>query len=492
MKVTGKFRDFWNSIFSSSRNEEFNIENVDTDELVQDDNIEEIEEEIEQEKIDASNRTIKAKLYLLEQEIAILENSYQNEHKMFMKKIEQIRERCKLNEIESNKVLTFTITPENDLFIKRDISMLRDEIKYFIETQVKFDIFSKQLERLILKLNLLYNVSIFHSNEEEKQKAMSQVIHAIEVEKKLINKLKENKFVLLDKQLKDRIVSLISYLDYEIFKLSIRNSGQFPNELAVVSEFYGFDYVSDFTAFIKDEITDLVELVPLIKDSRYNELFKQKVLKLLEEFVNPDNDKNQIMNITFWNNFLSLETNLLKLLKTNGVDSPKIKLIARMDINTDESEVLKAPKICTYLSMISLFSETHDKKFLIVLKLIENLSDEITYREIYFLLLLFETIENIKSMSNELFKDIKKYVEKYPYDNESIRKKKKYVMDLLNKNYVIAFYLDEYKTDIITTLKSLNIDFKVVNDYVFLNSFYFKDLKNVFSSMQLNTQNTTI
>ena len=197
------------------------------------------------------------------------------------------------------------------------------------------------------------------------------------------------------------------------------------------------------------------------------------------------------MNITFWNNFLSLETNLLKLIKTNGVDSPKIKLIARMDINTDESEVLKAP-ICTYLSMISLFSETHDKKFLIVLKLIENLSDEITYREIYFLLLLFETIENIKSMSNELFKDIKKYVEKYPYDNESIRKKKKYVMDLLNKNYVIAFYLDEYKSEIITTLKSLNIDFKVVNDYVFLNSFYFKDLKKVFSSMQLNTQNTTI
>ena len=344
MKVTEKFSDFWNSIFSSSRNEEFNIENVDTDELVQDDNIEEIEEEIEQEKIDASNRTIKAKLYLLEQEIAILENGYQNEHKMFMKKIEQIRERCKLNEIESNKVLTFTITPENDLFIKRDISMLRDEIKYFIETQVKFDIFSKQLERLILKLNLLYNVSIFHSNEEERQKAMSQVIHAIEVEKKLINKLKENKFVLLDKQLKDRIVSLISYLDYEIFKLSIRNSGQFPNELAVVSEFYGFDYVSDFTAFIKDEITDLIELVPLIKDSRYNELFKQKVLKLLEEFVNPDNDKNQIMNITFWNNFLSLETNLLKLLKTNGVDSPKIKLIARMDINTNESEVLKDRK----------------------------------------------------------------------------------------------------------------------------------------------------
>ena len=65
-------------------------------------------------------------------------------------------------------------------------------------------------------------------------------------------------------------------------------------------------------------------------------------------------------------------------------------------------------------------------------------------------------------------------------------------MDLLNKNYVIAFYLDEYKSEIITTLKSLNIDFKVVNDYVFLNSFYFKDLKNVFSSMQLNTQNTTI
>lgn len=488
MKLTEKFSAFWKTTFSNPKN----VENVDAEGLAQEDNIEEVEKETEQEKIDVPNRTIKAKLYLLEQEIAILENGYQNEHRMFMKKIEQIRERCNLNENESNKVLTFAITPENDIFIKRDISMLRDEIKYFIETQVKFDIFSKQLERLILKLNLLYNVSIFHSNEEEKQEVMSQVKHAIEVEKKIINKLKENKYVLFDRQLKDRIVSLISYLDYEIFKLNIRNSGQFPNELVIVNEFYGFDYVSNFSAFIKDEITDLVELIPLIKDSRYNELFKLNGLKLLEQFVNTDNDENQIRNSYFWKDFLNFESNLLKLLKANGVKNVKIKLIDKMDIKVEEDEVLEVPRAQTYLAMINLFSETHNKRILVVLKLIENLSDEITYKEIYFLLLLFETIEIIESTSNKLIKRIKKYIEKYPYDNESIREKKKYVMKLCNKDYVIAFYLNEYKEEIITTLESLNIDFKVVKNYVFLNSFYFKDLKNVFSSLQFNTQNTII
>ncbi len=497
MKLTERLRIFYNSIFSNPNIEEIDAENTNTDELTQEENIEEIEEE-NKEKVDTTDRTIKSKLYLLEQEIAILESDYWNEHRMFMKKIEQIREKCNSNLKESDKLLTFAITPENDPFIKRDISMLEDEIKYFIETQVKFDIFSKQLERLILKLNVLYNVSIFHSKEDEKQKAISQVEHALEVETRIVTELKSNKYILRDKQLKERIVSLISYVDYEIFKISIRNSNKPPEELirklVVVSEFYGFDYVGYFTAFIKDEITDLSELLPLIKDDEYRNVFEQNALKLLTEFISSNNDENQILNITFWNNFLKLESNLLKLLKANGLEKEKvkIKLINRMNISTNESEVLEVPKVYTYLSLISLFSEIHDNKILILIKLIENLSNKITYREIYFLLLLFDTIEIIKSMPNELFKDVKKYIEKYPYDNESIREKKKVVMNLRNKDYVIAFYLDEYKAEIVATLENLNIDFKIVDNFVFLNSFYFKDLKNVFSSMQFNTQNITI
>jgi len=438
MKLTEKFSNFLNSIFSSSEAEEIDTESTNTEESVQESSIEEIEEE----KSDITDRTVKTKLYLLEQEIAILEIDYRSKHKMFMEKIEKIRERYNSNLQESNKALTFTINPEQDLFIKRDISMLEDEIRYFIEKQVKFDIISKRIQKLILKLNILYNVSIFHCKEDEKQKAISQVEHAIEVEKKIIAELKSNKYIFNDKQLRDRIVSFISYLDYEIFKIIVRNSNRFPDELAIVSEFYGFDYVSDFSAFIKDEITDLSELLPLIKNDEYQNLFNQKLLKLLTQFVSSNDDESKIMNITFWNNFLSLESNLLKFLKSSGIEKAKIKLIGRINIGSDESEVLEVPKDYACLALKSLFSETHDKKLLILLKVIENLSDEITYKEIYFLLLVFDTIEIIKNMPNELFKYIEKYIEKYPYNSESIREKKKIVMNLPNRDYVIGFCLD--------------------------------------------------
>jgi len=119
--------------------------------------------------------------------------------------------------------------------------------------------------------------------------------------------------------------------------------------------------------------------------------------------------------------------------------------------------------------------------------LLKNISKDVTYKEIYFLLELFDAIELIKSKPNELFKYIKKYLEKYPYDRQAVFEKKRMLLNSSHKDYVVAFKLDDYYIDeIISTLETLNIDFKVVGGFVEINSFYFNNLANVISSLQSN------
>ena len=53
----------------------------------------------------------------------------------------------------------------------------------------------------------------------------------------------------------------------------------------------------------------------------------------------------------------------------------------------------------------------------------------------------------------------------------------------------MVFTLNEYEDDIITLLEDLSMDFQVTGNMVFMNSFYFNGLENVFDSLQKNTQN---
>lgn len=94
----------------------------------------------------------------------------------------------------------------------------------FIEKEVKFDIIVKKLQRLIVKLNILYNVSVTHIKSNEREKAITQTMRAICVGDRIIQDFKSCEYLLKDIQLKDKIVGLVSYLSYQIFKLLLRNS----------------------------------------------------------------------------------------------------------------------------------------------------------------------------------------------------------------------------------------------------------------------------
>lgn len=504
MRLIKKFYNFLNHIFSS-----LTVKSM--DEVLEPESVEEISDEVifkqliekpelieKENSIDVARRTLMTRLYILEQEIVVFENDFPKEHQAFMERIENLRESYNSSLEETSKLLTFEIDPELDFGKTGEVLKLERDIKKFIEKEVKFNIISKRLQRLITKLNILYNVSIFHCGECEKEKVLSQLKKALETEIKIVREFKECSYILEDKQLKERIVNLISYVDYEIFKTNIRNSKKVPIELfknlVMITEFDKFDYVGAFVAFAKDEISDLNELLPLISDEEYRKILTKKLTNLLTELTYSDNIENEFCDTVFWDDFKNFESSLFEILKMNNVEKEKIKvrIISNMNISIDEKEVVVLPITNACLSLTSIYVVTQDKKILLVIKLLRNISNDVTYKEIYFLLLLFDAIGIIEKNSNELIRHIEKYLKKYPYDRKTIEKKKEFLINSSNKEYVVVFKLNDYEKEIITTLENLNIDFKVVGSNVFINAFYFNGLENVQHTLQKNTENMMI
>lgn len=458
----------------------------------------EVEINENEERINVAKRTLMTKLYSLEQEIVVFEHDFPGEFQVYMERIENLRETYNSSLEEIRKLLTFEIDPELDTIKSTEVLKLERDIKNFIEKEVKFNIISKRLQRLIKKLNILYNVSIFHFKECEKVKVINQLKNAIESAKKISCEFKDCDYILHDKQLKERIISLISYADYQIFKASIRNSNIIPDELrknlVMISEFENFDYINAFTAFVKDEISDLGELLPLIKDDECRTILMEKLTNLLRKLTYSEDIEKELLTINFWNSFFMLESSLLEMLKMSGVEKEKIKvgLIIRMNISVDENEVLVLPITNAYLALTSIYSTTQDKKILLIIKLLRNISKDVTYKEIYFLLLLFDAIEVIKTTPNELIRHIDKYLQKYPYDPKTILKRKESVINSSNKEYVLALVFNNYEKEIIKTLSDLHMDFMVKENKILINSFYFNGLENVLNSLQNNTTNMMI
>lgn len=496
-----KIYDFLNAIISRITGKRIRDDNNSLLELAEDTEIQNIEsfeedssEDLE-ERINAAKRTLITKLYMLEQEIAVFKVDFPSEYQNFLQRIEELRNSYNSSLEELKKLLTFEIDPESDTSKIDEVIRLERDIKKFIQTTVKFHIISNRLQRLIRKLNILYNVSILHSKECEKEKVRMQLENAIQAQRKLAKDLNTCDYILSDKQLKDRIIELLSYVDYEIFKISMRSSKQLPEaligKLVMLEEFDGFDYVTTFIAYIKDELSDLLELLPQVSDIEHHKLLKSKSEKLLVTLTCSSEFEKILLDVNFWSDFFSFESTLIEILKINGAstENTKVKVIDRMDVKVDENDVLILPISNAKVSLVSIFAATHDERILILIKILENLSKNITYREIYFLILLFDGLEVIQNTPNDLIDHIEKYIYKYPYSKQTIMEKKKYLLSSSNKEYVFMFYLDTDLEEIIRTLGNLSIDFKVESGRLFINSFYFNGLQNVLSNLKTNTNN---
>lgn len=441
-----------------------------------------------QNKISLARRTLTTKLYMIEQEIEVFKKDFPAEYNYFLSTIENLRATYESKLEDSKNKMTFEIDPEINGRLNWDIEELERAIKKFIEEKVKFNIFSKRLQFLVTKLNILYNVSIRHSNEHEK--VMSQVDRAFDIESEMVEELKNNTYIMQNARLRDRIITLISYVDYHIFKIALRNSDITPEEiiqkLVLFSRFKNFDYFTTFKAFIEDELSDLDEMLPWINDEECRKIFDRKISNLLNEASTFINEEMLLVNENFWIKFFELETSLIEMLNySNKKDGKKfkVKLISRMEIDVEEKEVLTLPKTNAYLAFVSIFSTTHDDRIWLLIKLIKSLSDEITYKEIYLLILLFDAIELIQRTPNSLKNYIEKYSRRYQYSRESIINKKECVLkSQAEKEYTKLFPVDEDAENIIETLQNLKIDFEVTEDSININSFYFNGLEKMFSN----------
>lgn len=446
----------------------------------------EVSETEKYKQINLSKRILLNKLYLIEQKVDLFKEDFPNEYNYFFGEIEKLRNFYKLSLEEEDKTLTLKVDPEFNGELIWKIEELDSKITLFIERNIKFEIFSQKLQKLIVKLNILYNVSISHSNEKEK--VIAQTKKALEVEMEFVQELKNCVHIFSDRYLKERIITLISYTDYHIFKIILRNSKYSIQEilahLVIINQFKGFDYISAFNGFMQDEISDLNELLDLISNPNYHKEFDKNIKYIKNQIFCDKEIQSCVLDEGIWREIFKIESNLIEFLKNQKVDNEdkiKVKIIERMKIRVREDDVITSPKTNAYLALIEIFSITHDDRIWILIKLWENISKNITYKEIYFLLLLFDVTDVIKNTSNILYRQLEKYFVKYPYDKATINRKKIYVMNSnVQKKYVKILSLIEQRDKIISILKNLNMDFKIENDGIYINTFYFKGLKEVF------------
>ncbi len=492
-KILEWFKTTFNPRFEIEEKEEQKEEQK-KEQVTENQSAESKEEEIT-EKINIAKRTINKRLYVLEQEIAVFKEMYPKEAQTFLNKIQKLKTEYIETLEKSKEKLTFEIDPEINGAKKEEIIKIEREVESFINKEVRFKKISQKLQKLIVMLNTLYNVSIVHSKPNEKQKSLQQLENAKNKTIEIAKEFKTSEEILKDPRLKERVIDLISYAEYLTLKISIRNSNQTPKEaiksLTIIRDFKNFDYINAFLAFVIEEISCGIRNKISILSNELLDKIKEKERKLLEETFY---EENFLYSTNFWNEFMQYETDVISILGVSG-ENAKIPLLPSMKITVKIGEVLDVPITECKYTLIKNFATTNDNKILLTLKFLAELSKEVTYKEIYFTLLTFDVLHYIDETPNELKNKIKKYEEKYNYSREKIAEKRKAVKSIKNSTteYLVVFELKESEEDINDilreTLTELNFDFVEKENKILLNSFYFTNLKNIMEILELKTNN---
>ena len=417
-KILEWFKTTFNPRFEIEEKEEQKEEQK-KEQVTENQSAESKEEEIT-EKINIAKRTINKRLYVLEQEIAVFKEMYPKEAQTFLNKIQKLKTEYIETLEKSKEKLTFEIDPEINGAKKEEIIKIEREVESFINKEVRFKKISQKLQKLIVMLNTLYNVSIVHSKPNEKQKSLQQLENAKNKTIEIAKEFKTSEEILKDPRLKERVIDLISYAEYLTLKISIRNSNQTPKEaiksLTIIRDFKNFDYINAFLAFVIEEISCGIRNKISILSNELLDKIKEKERKLLEETFY---EENFLYSTNFWNEFMQYETDVISILGVSG-ENAKIPLLPSMKITVKIGEVLDVPITECKYTLIKNFATTNDNKILLTLKFLAELSKEVTYKEIYFTLLTFDVLHYIDETPNELKNKIKKYEEKYNYSREKI------------------------------------------------------------------------
>lgn len=454
----------------------------------------EIKDSLEQDQIVITNRSMLAKLNSLTQLIKTFSTVFPLEYKSFSDRIEKLKKEYRntledyIRSIRANEI-TFEIDPDDDSKKRVAVVQLANEINAFIENDFKYHLIFQRLEKFCYKLNALYNTSIRYSRAEDKRSVLLQLERAEAVLEDLLAEAKEFLFSASDKIKQLSLIDYLSYADYMMFQCKMRNDAVDP-EMAlsssnVLREFKEIDIREIFRGFILDELENLVLMIQKIKGKAYYHTFFFQIERLkssMEEAFEKD----------YWNDLLGLEDEIVSIMLFLQIpkDDVQIAIPNRVACQIEEKEIFQSVQDQVCLALASLAYKTQDLVVSILLDIISQIPN-ISYKEVYFLFILFNAYELIYSnqakMTGKAFlKQIREQHQKYGsiYSRDVIEEKKSGVLNsTIKKRYIKMFQAEEQEiSEVERLLHRLKLDYVVTQNEVYLNSFYFSGMENILAA----------
>lgn len=455
----------------------------------------EIKDSLEQDQIVITNRSMLAKLNSLTQLIKTFSTIFPFEYKSFSDRIEKLKLEYRntleeyIRSVRANEI-TFEIDPDDDSKKRVAVVQLANEINAFIENDFKYQLIFQKLEKFCYKLNALYNTSIRYSKIEDKKSVLLQLERGEAVFEELLAEAKEFLLSANDKIKQLSLIDYLSYADYMVFQCKLRNDAVDPERMLsssnILREFKEIDIREIFRGFILDELESLVLMIEKIKGKAYYYTFLSQIERLKSSI-------DEAFEKDYWSEFLRLEDEIISIMLFLQIpkENVEISIPTRVACQIEEKEIFQSVQDQVCLALASLAYKTQDLVVSILLEIISQIPD-ISYKEVYFLLILFNAYELIYSnqakMTGKAFlKHIREQHQKYGsiYSRDVIEEKKSLVLNSSNskKRYIKMIQVEEQGiSEVERLLHKLKLDYVVTKNEVYLNSFYFSGMESILAA----------
>ncbi len=429
------------------------------------------------------------KLEFLKQYIKMFSFTFPKEYDEFYEKIlnqekdyQNILEKYQ-NCIDNNRI-TFMIDPEEESERLACILNLELEIKRFVSEVVEYSLYKDKFSKLCCRVNIFYNalINTKRSNEE----ILAQLSNAQSSILKNITEVSTLDFFKNNSRKKEEILNYCIYLDYLLFKIFLRcglvdSINTYKEKSKIYTLFIPKDYNELIVKFFIDGLDSIREFV--IDNLKDDELY-ENILQQLQNLFNGFNDYETILsNSKVYDNVIKLENMVDSITKVYNIEF-KLEISSLISIFDVPKETISVNLIAK-----NTFRQMESTTAMILFEAFRNFKEDISFEELFFVCEVFELTDSFLEALKEtvfgyvcdIFQKYKKKYSKYSYNYINEKKLKVLNYDKTKKKeYVFFVNAPKDSLDLFCNeLKRLNLDFKVIGVKIYLNSLYFKALKNL-------------
>lgn len=422
-------------------------------------------------------------IYAIGQDLESLKVSFPNEYASFSDRLRFLETQYQKDFEDSQRELVFAIHPEKNTTLRAKAIQLQKEVSLFVQTRGEAKQLYQELEVAIVKLNKLYNVSIRYA--QERNQMLTQAHRALGY----ISEIYQEWCKCNCSHEESKFIRLVIYGEYMLCKTFLRNSdSMFADAKRDLNMTHESNLSDFFRAFLQDELSDLRDLVNNITDDAFKRSFNQDIGDLLQTLSFAGMDIEILfMQSEFWQRVFQIENAVTEYIYQSNLgnaDFEGVKVLECMNISVTFEEIENSPRDEARVSLSALYSQTKDERAWLLFKFLDVVSEEVTFKDLYFLLALFNLIDPLKSTDNQLYRCVENYVSKYNYDAQKIADKKERILrDTHNAQYaVLAYTADSNATAerIENSLKQCRFSFQRDDMAFYMDSRYFGNLKSLF------------